>query len=222
MPPPSSSSSRSGATLVEVLVALGIGVMVVAIVVVAHHTLSKQAGRQLSRQKSNERADRTLNELRLDLHQLFVSPDHESTGITLDNSHTNLVSFSFCRWSPRIGRSFPPTNRLERVAYFFEATGDDAELIRTIKALYGPDSMLPAITNRLGSTWPRLLIQLYDGEIWQTNWPFAGMEKRKNDPPRPQAARIQLMGESTEPAFETVVVIPSGLSVTSTIRRVER
>lgn len=215
-------SSRTGATLVEVLVALGIGIMIVAVIILAHHALTQLAGRQINRQLTLERADLTINELRFDLHQLFLSADDDATAVTLENSATNLTSISFCRWAPRVGEYLLPTNRLERVTYRFDNADGNMELIRVTEALVGPDAEKPAATNRLGKTWPRMFVHLHDGAMWQTNWPFADTEETKRNPPRPRAARIQLLDASAAPVHETMVVIPSGLSVTSTIVRITR
>jgi type II secretory pathway component PulJ len=221
MPAMTSTSSHTGATLVEVLVALGIGVMITAVVILAHHALTQQAGRQLDRQRIDERADRTINELRLDLQQLFLPLDDDTGTVSLENSATNLVSLSFLRRARLTSEAALSTSRLERVTYRFEQFGEKTELIRTVAAVTGPDAELPAATNRLGQSWPQIFIHLHDGEAWRTNWPFAGMEDDKADPPRPRAARIQLLGDGA-PVHETLVVIPSGLSVTSTVLRAGR
>jgi len=221
MPAMTSTSSRTGATLVEVLVALGIGVMITAVVILAHHALTLHAGRQLDRQRINEHADQTINELRLDLQQLFLPLEDDFGSVSLENSATNLVSLSFYRRALLAGEATLSTSRLERITYRFEQFDEKTELIRTVAAVAGPDAELPAATNRFAQSWPQIFIHLHDGKAWRTNWPFAGMEDDKANPPRPQAARIQLLGDGV-PVVETLVVIPSGLSVTSTVSRVAR
>ena len=115
------------------------------------------------------------------------------------------------------------TQPIERVTYRFGQIDGKNELIRTIKALVGPGAEKPETTNRLDHPWPRISVRLYDGETWQTNWPPAAAPDDKRDPPRPRAARILLLPETgSEPVYETMLVIPSGLSVTSTVLRTVR
>ena len=206
------SSSNVGATLVELLVALGIGALIIGVVILAHHSLTRNAAGQLDRLNMEEAAHRTIDAFREDLLQLFVTTASPDCGITLENSATNLVLLGFCRWERLTDRDALFTNRLERVE-FQPVTGTNRYAwVQVRRALTGPDAAKPSVTNRLDGIWPRVLVHLHDGSRWQTNW-------SATTDARPRAARITLLDATHQPAYETMLVIPSGLAVTSTILR---
>ncbi len=221
-PPPAHSRSQRGATLVEVLVALGIGVMVIALIVLAHHTLTSETSRLSRKHKLAEQQEETFSALRADLHGLFLPVGDPDCGIELENSATNLVTLGFCRWLPSGDRRvLPASNHLERITYRFSDESPPALLI-VRHALNGPEALTGDTTNRILNAWPRLLVQLHDGNEWKTNWIPA--QPDNPNPPRPRAARIVLLdqgppGQAGAAVAETMVVIPSGLSATSTLLR---
>jgi len=206
------SCSRRGATLVEVLVALGIGALILGVIFLAYHTLSQNASRQLGRINTSDDAHYTIDELRGDLLQLFATDAESGCEIELENSATDLIRLAFCRWENSTGKEPLMTNRLTRVTFQRDSGKDSPRWVRIHQALTGPDAERPPATNRLEGAWPRLMVHLHDGDSWKTNWTGA-------TDARPRAARILLLDEQMKPAHETMVIIPSGLSVTSTILR---
>lgn len=210
------SRSLRGATLIEVIAALGIGTLVVAVIALAHDALTNETSRQGRRMQTAERIDQTLFELREDLQQLFLPAGDPNCGIELENSATNLLHLSFCRWEYLDDRSILSSNRLEHITYRFS---DDPQpsLLRIRRALTGPAVFIGETTNRLSDTWPRLLVHLHDGESWKTNWAPAKADNA--NPARPRAARLVLLNDSGDRVAETLVIVPSGLSVTSTLLR---
>lgn len=205
---------RTGATLVELLAAIGIGVMVLAIVVLAYRVFTTHANRFESSAGRRQLAERTLQLLGHDLQQLFFMPGDSNTVVVLENSATNLVQLGFSRWEPAPKPDGLPTNRLERVTFTYAPVDGQHQLVKVVGGLTGPAVLLPPVTNRPGPAWPRLAVHLHDGQQWQTNW---STEAKR----APVAARIQLLSDppSTTPAHESIVVIPAGLSVTSRIDR---
>jgi len=208
--------SLSGATLIEVIAALGIGALVVAVIALAHYALTNETSRQNNRMQTTSRIDQTLFELREDLQQLFLPAGDPNCGIELENSATNLLHLSFCRWEFLEDRSAISSNRLEFITYRF-SDGPEPNLLRIRRALTGPEFFHGETTNRLSDTWPRLLVHLHDGESWKTNWTPAKADNA--NPARPRAARLVLLNETGDTVAETLVIVPSGLSVTSTLLR---
>jgi len=218
------SVARRGATLVELLVALGIASLVIAVIVLAHRTLTRQAEQLGRHHRTAERMDTTLDELRIALQSLFIPGADPECGLTLEQSATNLVRLQFCRWT---GATASTTNRspavtLEQVTIRYdEAVPGDLLIVR--RGLTGPAAFAPDTTNRIPRAWPALRILLRDGETWKTEWTPPANDNP--NVPRPNAARIQLLdtpgtpGATDAVAAETIVVIPSGLSVTSTLLR---
>jgi hypothetical protein len=210
---------RAGTTLVELLVALGIGTAIVAVLVLAYTAVTQSASRHLGRDRQRELAQVTIRELREDVQQLFSPVDDTACAIELENSATSLVRFAFCRWELSAGKEPLMTNRIERVVFFYDTQTGGTRLVRTRQGLIGPADGAPVVTNTLGATWPRLLVHLHDGTSWQANWSGNAGALPGTPPPRPRAARIQLLGDGDWIAHESVVVIPSGLVVTSSIAR---
>ncbi|HMO51394.1 MAG TPA: hypothetical protein PKA21_09720 [Kiritimatiellia bacterium] len=212
MPLPNQRGARSGATLVELLVALGIGALVIVVVVMAHQALTRETSVQSARLAERDLAEHTLRLLRDDLQGLFHPPGDADAGIALENTATNLVQLSFVRWERRPHGEPMRTNRLERVRYAFVAEGDQRRLVTVVEPLLGPDAGSPR-TNWPGATWPRLTVHLHDGSSWQTNW-------TADSKTTPLAARVRLWGDHpTQAVHEAFIVIPAGLTVTSRIVR---
>lgn len=210
-PPP--STVRSGATLIELLAALGIGVMVMAVTLLAYHALTGHASSINSRAGQALLRQNTATLFQENLEQLFHVDKDQALGITLENSATNLVLLSFTRWTGNGNPRDLSTNRLERVTFAYAPLDGEMQLLQTTAALTGPDSALPARTNWPGRTWPALQVHLHDGSQWQTNWsPTA--------PNAPSAAKIVMTGNGENiPSFESFFLIPAGLSLTSRIER---
>jgi len=226
MPATSGHSSRSGATLVEILVALGIAVMIMSVVILAHHTLTLNSSGQVKRLRQADRALSTVHELRNDLQQLYAPGGDSACPVELENRADQLVRLSFCRWEASKGRELFLTNRLEKITYLIDETGESPRLLRLIQSTTGPGSDQPYVTNWIDSAWTRLVIQFSDGSTWKTNWP-GNTGSAGASPPMPLAARIQLLPEpesgptGAAPAYEALVIIPSAMTVTSSIVRAE-
>lgn len=210
---PRSTRPDLGMTLIELLVGLVIGALVMGLVLVAYRAFSRSESRQFERARAQAQADGVIEFIRRDVQQLFLPSGDKDCTIELQNSATNLVQLSFCRWETESNGAVLATNQLARVLFKFADVGGRSELVRVTDALTGPASIQPAVTNWSGYRWPRLQVQLYDGTAWQTNWP-------SDEKARAMAARILLWrDDDPEPFQETMVLIPSGLSVTSRVQR---
>lgn len=218
------TGGRRGATLVELLVALGIASLVIAVIVLAHHALTRQTGQLDRNQRTAERMDTTLDELRTALQSLYIPGPDPDCGLTLEQSATNLVRLQFCRWAgtPASFTNRTPAVALEHVTIRYDDT-TPGDLLIVRRSLTGPAALSPDTTNRIPGAWPALRIHLRDGETWKTEWTPPANDNP--NVPRPDAARIQLLekpgtpGATERVAAETIVVIPAGLSVTSTVLR---
>jgi type II secretory pathway component PulJ len=76
--------SLRGATLIEVIAALGIGALVVAVIALAHFALTSETSRQNRQMQTVNQIDQTLFELREDLQQLFLPAGDPGCGIELE------------------------------------------------------------------------------------------------------------------------------------------
>jgi hypothetical protein len=212
---PLSPTGRVGATLIELLAALGIGVMVMAVLLLAHHALTGQAssinnraGRELLRQN-------TTALLQENLQSLFHVAKDDALGITLENSTTNLVMLSFVRWTPAGTSRGLNTSRLERVTFTYAPIDGEDQLVYITETLTGPGSSAPPRTNWPGRVWPSLQVHLHDGTLWQTNWTPAA-------PATPTAAKLIMTGDGERiDTTEALFLIPAGLSITSRLDRAD-
>ncbi len=209
-------SRRAGVTLVELLTALAIGSLVILMVALAHRALTLHTTRQSETQRTRAHAAATIRTLSDDLQQLFVPVGDPDGALELINSATNLIRLSFLRWVHTGGGSWTQTvSRLERVTYEPSTESSRTGLTVVRQTLSGPDVLAPPVTNATDATWPSLLVHLHDGTQWQTNWMPGQAE-------RPVAARLRLLGSGTSSeAEDTLVVIPFGLTATSTVIRAE-
>lgn len=193
---------------------MAIGTMVVAMIVLAHRALTGNAIRQTETVQQDALAADTLSFFREELQPLFLPPGDADCSIELENSSTSLVRLAFCRWDPATG--LDPrlmSNRLRRVSMEYADDDDSPQLVMIEYPLTGPEAEEPPRTNWPGATWPRLMVHLYDGSQWQTNW--SGSDRA------PLAARILLLDDASKMAEEAILVIPAGLSVTSSLHAAE-
>lgn len=207
---PSARSGNSGITLIELIVALGIGLLVVATVLLAHRALTGQSNRLTRAAHEQKVIEDTFLVFSEELQRLFLPPKDDACLIELDNNRTNLVILAFCRWTPITkSTSALPTQQLERITFKHEPVGEAHQLIKVSQCISGRFSGEPPRTNLIGTLWPNTLVHLYDGKQWRTNWTtkVEGV---------PTMARIQLVSsDGGEVKHESMVIIPAGLSVTS-------
>jgi type II secretory pathway component PulJ len=203
---------RAGTTLVELLLAIFISALIMTMVLVAYQSTSGFSLLQSNKSKQRVLARDTLQLFSRELQQLFVAPQDTACVIELENNPTSLVRLAFCRWTIAAHDAELPTQALERVTFLYSPGAGPRELLYVTESLTGPAAQRPPLTNSPGAVWPRMLVHLHDGQQWQTNWTS---ETRGS----PAAARIQLLNEKNDVFIEDVVLIPSGLVVTSRIAR---
>lgn len=214
MHPSPARRGTSGITLIEVVVALGIGVLVMSVVLLAHRALTGHA-QGISRSASHQRViDETFAFFTSDLEQMFFMPNDDDCRIQLENSPTNLVMLRFSRWAePSKSPAGLATQPLERITFSFVPDSGVARLVKVTEQRIGRGAMEPPRTNWAGKIWPNIRITLRDATDWRPDWP----EKAQG---APALARIELLTpDGSRSEHETMVIIPAGLSVTSRVPR---
>lgn len=205
-------SNQAGITLIELVAALGISALIISLVVFAHQSLTSNTRRMISKADEQALAASTVDLLARELEQLFHPAGESACAIELENSATNLVSLRFCRWTPRTPPPHLPTNHLDEIIFTYARVDEQNQLVQLVRPVTGPGAEAPA-TNWPGRTWPSLMVHFHDGSAWITNWPASKAQT-------PVAARI-LLFKHQQPAQETMVIIPAGLSVTSRVQRLD-
>jgi len=214
-------SSKRGTTLLELLVALGIATLVIAVVVLAHQALTRQAAQQGVNRRTADRMDATTRALRTDLQNLFTTAGDEATVVALDQTDEGrLKELSFCCWERNPAEPPPFDRQLGRVTYRVDSRDGRPELLRIRRGLAGAGAMAPPVTNWIEGAWTALGVRLHDGETWQSRWP---VDPAQEESTTPNAARLTFFDEdqpdATSPVSEAVILIPAALSVTSRLER---
>jgi hypothetical protein len=209
-------------TLVELLIALALGALAVTVVLLAHHTLTRNSRLLDQRHRDAARLDPLVDQLRDDLHHLFVAPIGPAGEVAMENSATGLVRLAFLRLEPAGDREPVVTNRVLGIEY--RRDPPSGELIRTARMLTGIESAAGRITtNRFLLDAPPPALHLHDGTQWSSNW-IAGAQRPPGTPaPRPRAARIEWIAHpdpaATGPVHTVTLPLPLGLSATSRLAR---
>lgn len=222
MPPPAGISrpSRSGMTLIEILLATAIAALVVALVFSVYHTVSATLRGQQERRQGPDAAAAAVGRAAHDLECAFAGANDPACAFTLvpaDESDTGGSEISLCSAVAEEGERDTRWFALERVAYRLQgAPSGPRELVRESAALAGPGAYAPPVTNVLAGRVEQFLVRVYDGEEWKEAWPPESGTRF------PRAARIELVcGQGTGTrAFQTSVVIPAGNPITSRVERV--
>jgi type II secretory pathway component PulJ len=202
-------------TLVELLLAIVIGVLVLAVVGSLFHTVSVSLQAQRARRGGAEAAADALARVARDLECALVPAQDTAAGkLTLSADGTDL---SFCTASLAEGEEDGRWWFAERVRYRLAPAGERwSALLRESRALQGPDAFAGAATNVLAEGLRSFRVTVFDGAGWQSEWP------REESPPLPLAARIVLGSGAgdAEHSLETEVLIPAAHVFTSRVVRV--
>ncbi|MBN1671418.1 MAG: type II secretion system protein [Kiritimatiellae bacterium] len=207
------SSRRAAATLVELLVAIAIAVLVLALVFSAYHTVTSLAGRQ-RRARRLTPAQAALETLCRELACALppAGPGRPGLRATISEGldrRTESLEF--------LTQVVPPEERdlrwaeVQQVRYTLRpavAPQTGFTVCRAAESLQGTNSVaqLPeqVLLPGVGGFW----VELFDGEGWTNAWPGAAR-------PLPQAARISCIvpGRGGAVTLATEVVIAAGRSL---------
>jgi prepilin-type N-terminal cleavage/methylation domain-containing protein len=212
---------RSGMTLVELLLAITIAVVAVALAFSLFRTVSMTLQGQAEREHGGRAALGTLDHLRDDLLRAFVPDGAAGCGFILTPSagDTNQTDeLSFCTLVPGAGESEARWSSVVRLHYRAKSREEGAapQLLRVEEAMSGPEALEPARTNISVESIRRFEVLLWDGSTWRNEW--------SADSPQgaPRAARVHLLatsGDRSAGAEPLEIYIPAGMVVTSSFER---
>ena len=209
----SSLRSRSGVTLIELLLALVIATLVVALVFSIYRTTSHAVRGQRQRAQGAPAAAQALEVLRADLTSSIFPADDDNCIFSV--SATNGSSaLSFCALQLLEGEADPKWSRAISVEYRIEG---GSQLVRVVRALLGPGSVDGATTNLLVNDLDTFRVEAYDGADWLDTWP--GDTSTKQPQPRAIRAEIASARFKGKTSWQSEFFIPAGLVVTSSMVR---
>jgi len=205
--------SQSGVTLIELLLALVIATLVVALVFSIYRTTSNAVRGQQQRAQGAPAAAQALEQLRIDLTSSIFPADDDSCIFSVATTNGSS-SLSFCSLQVLEGEADPKWSQAIKVEYRVEG---GSQLVRIVSALLGPGSVDGAATNLLLGDLDTFRAEAYDGTDWLDTWPGETSQKE----PQPHALRVEIAsarfkGKTT---WQSEFFIPAGLVVTSSMVR---
>jgi type II secretory pathway component PulJ len=210
---PPASAACSGLTLIELLLAITITVLLVAVVFSTYRTVQAVAVGQRQRVDTQQVPADAAELLQDDLMRLFDAGRPE-TRVVLTQA-LDQASASFCTLALPAGEADLRWSRALRVEW--RALTDQGRLAlgRSVQPLAGPGSLDPPVTNVVVADLARFGVSFYDG----TNWSFAWPPSPSNAIPR--AARLEILSAraATDQVWRLEVWIPAGSSFTSRLQR---
>jgi prepilin-type N-terminal cleavage/methylation domain-containing protein len=209
--------SRSGMTLIELILAIALASLVVTLVFSVYRTVSTTLQGQDDRRRGADAVADAVQKIARDITCTFAPESDEACKFTLEkgDSAPAASQLSFCTAVLPEGETDLRWFELHRVAYHI---GKDSKggvvLYRENRPLAGPGAFSPPVTNVLATSVESFHISVYNGSEWNDEWGTA-------EAGCPRAARIELTatyGTGTK-TFQTEVLIPVGNSVSSTVSR---
>lgn len=204
---------RSGVTLIELLLALVIATLVVALAFSIHRTTSRAVQGQQARAQGAPAASRALEQLRGDLAASIFPADDDACLFSVGTTN-GAATLSFCSLQLPEDEADPKWSRAMRVEYRVEA---GTQLARVVTALLGPGSIDGAATNVLVGDLDTFRVEAYDGTDWLDVWPGETSQSE----PRPRAVRVEIASArfKGKTSWQSEFFIPCSLVVTSSLVR---
>ena len=217
-------ASAGAFTLLELLVALGLAVVLCALIFSAYALTTAVHRSQAARQAPEAAARGVLRLLADDLERTFVAADDPKAGFRLQTgaaASNALWELSFCRCAAALGEPDERWAGLERVTYRLLEQDDGSRLLLCAsQPLAGPGAFQPPCTNEVIRHLEHLEIRLFDGQAWHDQWPPTGAAPTLG---APRAARLdvaaRLAGIPATAAVE--VFIPAGNRIESRASQAE-
>jgi len=210
-------SSRSGMTLIELILAIAIASLVITLVFSVYRTVSVTMQGQDERRRGADAVADAVRQIARDLACTFAPKSDNTCKFTLEKeaSAPEAARLSFCTALLPAGETDLRWCELHRVTYRVGADSkSETALFRENQPLAGPGAFAPPVTNVLASDVESFRVSVYDGAEWNDEWSSV-------DAACPRAARIELTvrhGSGTK-TFQTEVLIPVGNPVTTTVVR---
>ena len=212
--------NSSGFTLVELILAVSIAVLLLALIFSLYHTLSRTVDDQEARRTGGAAMLYALDQLTRDLSSALPVPGHEEGGFLLETTEgargaMSHVTFCTTRYAPGFGeerdlRWF----EIVEVSYWLEyEPRERGRLLRTERPIIGPEALEPPRTNVLATGVDVFHVRVRGEEDWVDAWQTAHDDEEME---WPRAARIVLEPDDRARGARpnTVdVLIPTGWTI---------
>lgn len=207
-------AGRRGMTLIELLLAIAIGVVLVTILVSLYRTVASTVAGQERRARGPHAAARALDALRGDFGRMLVPLEDPACVFTVVAVEPGRSILHLCALRAPEGDPDPDWAQPEQVDYRIDsAEGYTSALVRVTTPASGEGSLDGARTNLLVPEASHFAVSIFDGATWHTVWPPA-----EDGAARPRAARVDIAWGAGDPA-RADILLPTSISVTSSVLR---
>ena len=215
---------RGGFTLVELLIALGIALVVFAVVFFLYGAATGMAGLRDRRERTVFAVSDVLRTVRRDIASMLPPADDPACAVKLapgtaqDAARSDLAFCSLVQTTNAPGRF---GIRVERLRFaMLDDAGSPPRFVRISQPLNGPASATAA-TNTLLANGTGFGVEIYDGAKWYRSWPPPA---RKDAEKKPVAMGVRITlgvpdGAGTSTNWTAEVAIPVSMVVTSSFQR---
>jgi type II secretory pathway component PulJ len=207
-----------GWTLLELLLALGVGVLITGVMYAIYSTAVRVKEDQQGRRSGPHRTAEILHQLSDDLTRAWLPKDDEAGVFVLDPAPAGIGGAPTLSFTTMVADAHDPDPRwADAVAVRYQPLRAAAgiELLRVHRPLAGPGAAQDPVTNRLGLV-EAFEVKVFDGAEWLDAY------RSEDTDLLPAAVRLTLDlpdHRGPSPALTTEVMIPFGLKVSSTLQR---
>lgn len=190
---PRIAASDSGWTLLELMLALAIGMLVIALVCSAYHTVMQMLERRAIRQGGDEEVFTLLDRITTDLTRIVLPGVSDACPLLLETETTGnppRVTLSFCTALPDDPGHDMRWYDVHHVTYALRESSSNRELIRVVQPQAGPGNLDPPVTNVLIGRVVHFRPTFYREGEWDDTW------SAKSEDPLPRAVRLELALEN--------------------------
>ena len=207
---------RAGLTLIELLLAMVIAVLLVAVVYSTYRTVHAVAAGQRDRLETRAAPADAVEQVRDDLMRLF-DPGLPETRIVL-TQRLEQAAVSFVAMVAPPGETDLRWAKPLRIEWSAAARDGRLDLVRAVQPVSGPGSQDAPASNIVVEDVGDFHVAFFDGTNWAGRWPPGASNTI------PRAARLEVRSRKapTNEAWKLDVWIPAGSSFTSTIQRLAR
>jgi prepilin-type N-terminal cleavage/methylation domain-containing protein len=207
-------TDRRGFTLIETLLAIGIGVVVLLLVYSIYHTTLAVRENQGRRRTGPAAAADALDRISRDLASAVMPANERGCPFSLEAAGASGASeLTFTTLTAHTGES-PAWHSPICVTYMLEGAGERQRLVRLEQAVDGPEAGVNT-TNVLVRSVDFFEVRVFNGMTWEDEWLEAGSDML----PAAAGVRIGLPGEEPARQHETEIFIPAGNIITSAVER---
>ena len=203
-------------TLIEILLALSIAILVVAVVLSLYRTVSATASGQNRRKTGAEITASLHNLLTRDLTTVIAPAEDELCRFSLESDEAGFSKIAFARARADEAETDKRWFTVEQVAYqVIDTSAYTVALVRVTRPILGPGALQAAETNVVATGVQEFQLRAFDGADWYESWP------QRESAAAPQAVGLSILFQAgdEQKRIATEIMIPVGNPFFSSFKR---